>query len=194
MKWTFIHDWIVPLFGAVIFVSACAAMMLSVVTAPHTGKMVQQPNMSSGPLSPPKAVVPSQVTSTAEVTSSARVHVYECLTEGVKAFSQHSCGAGAKLREIDTSKTNTMPARYYAIPEVAESTQAYGSSEIYEVTGGGASAELVSRRPGTCANIEELIAEVEARLRHGYSIPEGNRLRAELHELFGQSYDLRCGR
>jgi hypothetical protein len=58
----------------------------------------------------------------------------------------------------------------------------------------GLSPELGSRQGGPCADIELAISEVEARLRHGYSVPEGNYLRAKLHELYDGSYEQKCGR
>jgi hypothetical protein len=128
------------------------------------------------------------------VVQTPNVHLYECLTGGARIFSQQPCGAGAKLREIDTSKMNTFQAKVYLGPDITESVAVSGVREIPDASMDGLSPELGSRQGGLCADIELAISQVEARLRHGYSVPEGNYLRAKLHELYDRSYEQKCGR
>lgn len=184
MKWNLIRHWIAPLFGAMILVCGCVALMLGVVRGYHSPLPVDQPETRARQIQPPTLTAQAGAQSVIAVAQAPKMHLYECLTGGARIYSQQPCGANAKLREIDTSQMNTFQTKVYSVPNITESVAVSGPREIPDGSLDGS----------RCADIELAISQVEARLRHGYSVPEGNYLRAKLHELYDESYELKCGR
>ena len=78
--------------------------------------------------------------------------------------------------------------------------QSYSAGQASRVgsaaAGSGATAGVVaeSSNAAACATVDQAIDNLNARMRQRYGTAEGERLRAQWHDLKQQRYDLKCGR
>jgi hypothetical protein len=112
--------------------------------------------------------------------------VFECRQGGVTVFSDQPCGRNAGIREIRT------PNSMVATPVYPDQ----GDSEA-SVTPSPPVQSDVSQSPyptqdGRCRQIELGIERIDARMREGYSIPEGEVLKDRRSKLHSEYYELRC--
>ncbi len=166
--------------------------MFGVVRGYHSPHAAEHSESRSRQTQPPKTSAQAGVQLGDAVAPTPKTYLYECLADGVRIYSQQRCGEHAKLREFDTSQLNTFRSKVYAVPNSTEST-VNGPSQITNASNDAMSRGLDSRGGSLCAEIELGISQVEARLRHGYSVPEGDYLRARLHELLDESHEQNCG-
>ena len=124
------------------------------------------------------------------------VGVYECEVNGQRVVSDRPCAPDAQMRtlvidqpdprEVARQRQMTQSAgrtgnSYYASPSGGSSTSRAGSAS-------GASNEAA------CDAVDRAIDNLNARMRQRYSAAEGERLRAQWHDLKQRRYELRCGR
>lgn len=193
MKSNLIRHWVVPLSGGLVVVGCCAALMFGVVRGYHSPHRIEQPESLSRQTQPAKTSAQAGVQLGGAVASTPKTYLYECLANGVRVYSQQRCGANAKLRGIDTGQMNTFQSKVYAVSDSTESVAVNGPGQITNASDDTMSRGLDSSGGGLCAEIELSISQVETRLRHGYSVPEGDHLRARLHELLDESHEQKCG-
>lgn len=124
------------------------------------------------------------------------VGVYECVVNGQRVVSDRPCAPDAQTRTlvIDqpdprevarqrqmTQSTGRSGSTYYSSPSAGSSTSRSGST----ATGSNEAA---------CDAVDRAIENLNARMRQRYGAAEGERLRAQWHDLKQQRYDLKCGR
>lgn len=123
------------------------------------------------------------------------VNVYECVANGQRVLSDQPCGPEARARtvvidqpdpqEVLRQQQRTWAARQGSGPRtdgpVVRSAPA-------------SSAPALAANEGICRAIDEAIANLNARMRAGYTSAEGEWLRAEWHDLQKRREALDCGR
>jgi hypothetical protein len=103
--------------------------------------------------------------------------IYECHKGGQVIYSGQPCGPDAVRHDVDARKTNTY------------------TSEASEVSRSQANAPALSDRQGDeCAQVQEEIGQINARMRQSYSSSEGEWYRERLRKLNDKLNELKCGR
>ena len=154
---------------------------------------VDRPDSHGRQTPPAKSSAQAAVRLAGAGTPTPKTSLYECLTGGVRVYSQQRCGANAKLREIDSTRMNTFQSKVYSVPGITESVAVNGPGDMPYASRDAIARGLESGQGGLCADIELAIHRVETRLRQGYSVPEGDDLRAKLHQLIDASHEQKCG-
>ena len=116
---------------------------------------------------------------------------------GQRVVSDHPCGADAQARTLVVDQPD--PRDVARQQQRTWAAQA-GSSAAPRVVSPARSAvrpQMAPQSPpnqGVCDGIDQAIANLNARMRQGYTSAEGERLRADWHDLQKQREALDCGR
>lgn len=126
------------------------------------------------------------------------VGVYECVVKGQRVLSDRPCGPEAQARTVTVDQPD---ARDVALAQWRTwAAQASSAPRAYsqppDATGGVAVAADAagSASANECAAVDEAIAQLNARMRQGYTSQEGEWYRVEWHRLQDQRAALNCGR
>jgi hypothetical protein len=118
------------------------------------------------------------------MSSATAPQVYECRINGQRVFSDQRCAADATQREMPQS--NTMSAREAAIGyRSTTKTPTKRKSAPDEV-------DAQAKRRARCEALRNDKSTLTSRLRAGYNVKQGERLRDRLRKVDGEYYDLRC--
>jgi len=146
------------------------------------------------------APVPPRAAQSLGGGSQRYVGVYECVVNGQRVVSDHPCGADAQVRTLvvdqpdprdvarQQQRTRAAQAGSGAAPRVAAPARSSVPSQIPQV------APVASPNAAACGAIDQAIANLNARMRAGYTSAEGEWLRADWHDLQKRREELRCGR
>jgi hypothetical protein len=122
--------------------------------------------------------------------------VYECEVNGQRVVSDRPCAPDAQARtlvidqpdprEVARQRQMTQSAQrsgstFYANPSGRSSTSRSGSSST-------------ASNEAACEAVDRAIDNLNARMRQRYGAAEGERLRAQWHDLKQRRYELECGR
>ena len=123
------------------------------------------------------------------------VGVYECMVNGQRVVSDHPCGADAQARtlvvdqpdprDVARQQRQTWAAQGGSPPRVAPPARSSVRSQVVTET---------LPNQGACEAIDQAIANLNSRMRSGYTSAEGEWLRAEWHDLQKRREELDCGR
>jgi hypothetical protein len=120
------------------------------------------------------------------------VGVYECVVNGQRVVSDRPCAADAQTRTLVVEQPD--PREVARLRE--QQRQAQPSTEpAYSAP--SASTGRAGSGPNSqsaCAAVDRQIEALNARMRQGYSAPQGERYREQWHALKQRRYDLGCGR
>jgi len=124
------------------------------------------------------------------------VGVYECEVNGQRVVSDRPCAPDAQARTLVIDQPD---AREVARQRQMTQSATRSGSSYYASPSGGSST---SRSGGTsgasneaaCETVDRAIDNLNARMRQRYGAAEGERLRAQWHDLKRQRYELKCGR
>ena len=120
------------------------------------------------------------------------VGVYECTVNGQRVVSDRPCAPDAEARVLVIDQPHPQDLAR-ARQQASSASQASRASSA--AVGGGATVGVSGESPNAaCAAVDRAIDDLNARMRQRYSAAEGERLRAQWHDLKQQRYDLRCGR
>jgi hypothetical protein len=148
-------------------------------------------------LTRPEDALPPVTEQRPQAGNQSYVGVYECVVNGQRVVSDHPCGADAQVRTLvvdrpdprdvarQQQRTWAAQAGSGSAPRVAAPVRSAVPSQV---------APVASPNEAACAAIDEAIANLNARMRQGYTSAEGERLRAEWHDLQKRREDLNCGR
>jgi hypothetical protein len=124
--------------------------------------------------------------------SQTYVGVYECLVNGQRVVSDHPCGADAQARTLVVDQPDPRDVvRQRQRTGAAQARSPPRSSVASQVT---QVAPVASSNEAACEAIDQAIANLNARMRAGYTSAEGEWLRAEWHDLQKRREALNCGR
>jgi hypothetical protein len=106
---------------------------------------------------------------------------YECWRDGKRILSDGPCGPDAATRTI-------------AEPNRMDRQDVSGLYDRAASSARAASTRTTSSSPASdrCAEIETQIDMINARMRHRYTSPEGERFRARLRDLSRRRYEAKC--
>ena len=132
------------------------------------------------------------------------VSVYECIVNGQRVLSDQPCGPEARARTVvidqpDPQEVLRQQQRTWAAQQGA-GPRADGSVERAATVRSAVPSSMAQATPqalpnqGACAAIDQAIANLNSRMRAGYTSQEGEWLRAEWHELQKRREALDCGR
>jgi hypothetical protein len=148
-------------------------------------------------LTRPEDALPPVTEQRPQAGNQSYVGVYECVVNGQRVVSDHPCGADAQVRTLvvdrpdprdvarQQQRTWAAQAGSGSAPRVAAPVRSAVPSQV---------APVASPNEAACAAIDEAIANLNARMRAGYTSQQGEWLRAEWHDLQKQREALRCGR
>ena len=120
------------------------------------------------------------------------VGVYECTVNGQRVVSDRPCAPDAQARTLVIDQPHPQDVARTRQQTVSASQPSRAGSAA---AGGGATAvSAESSNAAACEAIDRAIDNLNARMRQRYGAAEGERLRAQWHDLKQQRYDLRCGR
>jgi hypothetical protein len=123
------------------------------------------------------------------------VGVYECTVNGQRVVSDRPCAQDAQARTLVIDQ----PHPQDVVRSQQQTWQAQRSVASSASSGGGSSAQVpatsgAGSNAAACEAIDRAIDHLNARMRQRYGAAEGERLRAQWHDLKRQRYELRCGR
>ena len=126
------------------------------------------------------------------------LNVFECFVNGQRVLSDQRCAEDARERSVVVTRPDPRDVAL-AQRRATEQRQrdAYRTPAVSrrDVSGrSGAGVSYGSDDSTRCANIDQRIEWINARMRQGYTSQEGEWLRDDLRALKQERWDLRCGR
>ena len=121
------------------------------------------------------------------------VGVYECTVNGQRVVSDRPCAPDAEARTLVIDQPHPQDVAH-ARQQASSASQPSRAGSA--AAGGGATVGVAaeSSNEAACAAVDRAIDDLNARMRQRYGAAEGERLRAQWHDLKQQRYELRCGR
>ena len=116
-------------------------------------------------------------------TAVAAATIYRCESANGLVFSDTPCAADAAVHETDDSRVTVYEAP--PISERASEPRSKLSTTTKSTAAKSArkSAAADAKRQATCAKLEQSLREVRTKLRTGYGVKEGERLKSRQHQL-----------
>lgn len=126
----------------------------------------------------------------------SHVGVYECVVNGQRVVSDRPCAPDALTRTLVIDQPD--PREVARQRQMTQSAGRSGNSYYTSPSGGSSSPRSGSSETApneaACEAVDRAIENLNARMRQRYGAAEGERLRAQWHDLKQQRYELRCGR
>ena len=126
--------------------------------------------------------------------------VYECRNKsGQVIYSGQPCGADSVAHDVDSRRMNTYISEAYEVSPSQAQTPVPGKPLRRERTTTApatpkSSLELTDARKDECAQAQEEIDQINARMRQAYTSAEGEFFRERLRKLGDKQDALKCGR
>ena len=123
------------------------------------------------------------------------VGVYECMVNGQRVVSDHPCGADAQARTLVVDRPD--PRDVARQQQRTWAAQAGSPPQVKPPARSSVRSPVVTEslpNQTACHAIDQAIADLNARMRAGYTSQEGEWLRARWHDLQKQREALDCGR
>jgi len=126
-------------------------------------------------------------------TLTAQATVFRCTVDGVVTFSDRPCGHDAAAYESNlanvasssASDAAQAPANAGAIPSAAQSKRAPARAD-------SSIALEQAKHADMCARLEQSLREIRSKMRSGYDLKQGERLRERQRRLREQSRLEKC--
>ena len=119
------------------------------------------------------------------INADPAVQIFECVVNGQRVFSDHSCGDDAVQRDIAVA--NRMDAAKISNDKVAREKSSRPSRRHADAGGG----EHDKRRQ-QCARIQKSREALVEKMRAGYTARQDERLHDRLRKLNDDYFELRC--
>jgi hypothetical protein len=170
-----------------------SALVIAVVGALHsfggsspTSNSTSIPQAAnSGPLPAQGEIATSRLSLHAAPEAPRIATVFECRINGQRIYSDQRCGSNADERPI--LAPNRMDAQDTGILSSPDDVIARSRSERTN-----ASEPVFDASRSECSSIDEKKDSINARMREGYTSPEGEWFRDRLRVLGARYYELRC--
>jgi hypothetical protein len=124
------------------------------------------------------------------------VGVYECVENGQRVVSDRPCAPDAQTRTLVIDQPD--PREVVRQRQMTQSAGRSGSTYYASPSGGSSTSRSGSTSEASneadCEAVDLAIENLNARMRQRYGAAEGERLRAQWHDLKQLRYDLKCGR
>lgn len=132
-------------------------------------------------------------------TSAAQSIIYRCVGEGGGlVYSDRPCSGDAERHEIDDSRVtvyvapSALQSASHAAPAEASRSKPSRSKPSRSKTGRGTSSPEEQRQI-KCAKLDQSLRDVRTKMRTGYGVKEGERLKERQRQLAGQRRMQKCG-
>jgi hypothetical protein len=115
--------------------------------------------------------------------------IYRCDSDGAVIYSDRPCAADAVVHENDGSRVTV-----YAAPPSSGAAPSQSSKRAAHKTRSArpAGADLEQRR-AQCAKLDQALRDVRTKMRTGYRVKEGERLKARQRQLSERRRSQNCG-
>ena len=113
----------------------------------------------------------------------AEKQIFRCESEGRITYSDTACGNVATKEAIEVGPLNSFTATTVTRPSKRQSPPTAKSSSI---------AEAQQRAKERCAKLDVRLDAIQTKLRRGYSVEEGNRLRDQRRQIEAQKRAQKC--
>ncbi|MET0534610.1 MAG: DUF4124 domain-containing protein [Steroidobacter sp.] len=122
------------------------------------------------------------------LTTVAEAAIYRCDSAGGIVYSDRPCAVDATVHENDNSRVTV-----YEAPSI--STRASEPRPKAKAAEKAAlkNAAAYAKHRASCAKLEQSLREVRSKLRTGYGVKEGERLKARQRQLAERRRTQRCG-
>jgi hypothetical protein len=124
------------------------------------------------------------------------VGVYECVVNGQRVVSDRPCAPDAQTRTlvIDQPDPREVARQRQMTQSAGRSGSSYYANPSGESSAVRSGSAVTVSNEAACEAVDRAIDNLNARMRQRYGAAEGERLRAQWHDLKQQRYDLKCGR
>lgn len=120
-------------------------------------------------------------------TQPAARAVYRCKAQGLTTFSDTPCAANAQVYEADTSRVSS-----FEPVETPVSRRAAAPKKVARARQDGSIAAAQARHAAECERVNDALREIESKMRAGYSVQEGERLKERQSKLDKKRKAARC--
>lgn len=121
--------------------------------------------------------------------SSAQPAIYRCIDEGEVLYTDRPCEGGAEPHELDDSRVTV----YTPAPVVEPTTQTTPARQSKERRARSERAPDPDAHRAKCAGLNQRLRDVRSKMRMGYGVKEGERLKARRRQLNEQRRAQKCG-
>jgi hypothetical protein len=165
------------------------AVAISFASSDQSGRPASvPPNQSAVPLPAEFSRPPTLTARNSGQPAPAPRRVWECMVNGQRTFSDLPCGTTSTIRQL--SEINRMDPT----PAAPSVTYYNPPSPSYAPNDSAESYDHSMNESSVCEGLKEEVNAIHERMRHLYTIPEGNYYRARLHEVSNRQYELHCER
>jgi hypothetical protein len=119
-------------------------------------------------------------------TAPATAAIYRCEANGVPVYSDRPCAEGAQPHEVDSSRVTVYES------EQAPAQHA-GKEPTRKPKTHPRAAQDPAKHKATCDKLNDSLRDIRTKMRTGYGIKEGERLKARQRDLAGRRRALKCG-
>ena len=117
----------------------------------------------------------------------AAATIYRCEGASGLIFSDTPCAADAEVHSSESGRVTV-----YDAPPISKRASEPRAKPTNSAKSARKSAAADAKRQATCAKLEQSIREVRTRLRTGYGVKEGERLKARQHQLAERRRSEKC--
>lgn len=139
----------------------------------------------------------SLLTMAGPIPAAAERSIYRCVEQGVTVFSDRPCGNSSQsysLRSGDAAAEPVVPTDLPVQPVTAKPTKqaAKASRASSRRPARAASDPGAAAKQAACVRVKAQLAQLRSRMRSGYRVAEGERLRERERAARERSRALRC--
>jgi len=116
--------------------------------------------------------------------------IYRCEANGVTVYSDRPCADGAQPHEIDTSRTTVYEAEQAAAQRPEDKHSAKEPARKAKTR--PRATQDPDKRKAACEKLDASLRDIRTKMRTGYGIKEGERLKARSRDLTDRRRTLRC--
>ena len=120
------------------------------------------------------------------LAQAAGMTIYRCIENDVVTYSDRPCGSTIDTYEANETRINILEVT----PPSA--TKPARASPKRKKSGGGSIAAAQAKHTENCARIDRSLRDIRSKMRSGYDVKEGERLKDRQRKLSAQQRELRC--
>lgn len=115
--------------------------------------------------------------------------IYRCDSDGAVIYSDRPCAADATVHENDGSRVTV----YAAPPSSGAAPTAPGRPAAHKTKAARPAGVGLEQRRSQCAKLDQALRDVRTKMRTGYRVKEGERLKARQRQLSERRRSEKCG-
>jgi hypothetical protein len=115
--------------------------------------------------------------------------IYRCDSNGAVTYSDRPCAADAAIHENDSSRVTV----YAAPPSSGAAPSQSGKPATHKTKSARPTGVSLEQRRARCAKLDQALRDVRTKMRTGYRVKEGERLKARQRQLSERRRSENCG-